>query len=172
MKFSGQLSKFKVDESEVIKRLAVAIRSMQREAGKEFIRSAQKRIPVLTGQAKGTLIPLAEELGILTELDFTPNSPHLDQRAKLQARGQSPATGAMRGRFDFTETEKNYILTIENDLEHYERWENQRSSGGRGRWLSFAAGALAFKRYVKQYGHAHLLVFAQPGVIKRDRRRF
>jgi len=144
MKITAKFHKHIVEED-----LASEIERLLHEGAREFIKSAQDRVPVLTGQAKGTFMAASEFLGILHELDFTPNSPHIDQREELMNRGQTPEAG--KGYGEFSSEINPYLgkFHIANSLRYYQHWEFNSSPRGRGNWLSFREGRAAFLKYIR-----------------------
>ena len=172
MMISGTMTVFELDVDEALQKLDTAVRDLQHSAASEFLLAAQAKVPVLTGQAKATLAPLAREIGILDLFDFSPDSPHVDQRQVLEAQGQTQARGETLGSYEFRKVHNNYILSIASHLGYYDLWENTPSPTGRGRWLSYPEGRRYFMKYVKRHGHEHLNVFKHPSPLKRKKVKF
>lgn len=172
MIISGIFTVFELDKREALKKLDTAVRDLQESAASEFLLAAQAKVPVLTGQAKATLAPLAREIGILGLFDFTPDSPHVDQREELRAQGQTESRGESLGNYEFQRIHNNYILRIASNLGYYDTWETQPTPAGRGRWMSYPEGRRYFIKYVQEHGHEHLNVFQKPSPLKRKKVTF
>lgn len=113
-----------------------------------FVQAAAPRVPVLTGQARASLVGAAESLGLDPGISIAPvgkKEGNTIERGKTLGRAQlkiSPKQGTLRIFLEVTEAKTDYP--------YYEHWED--------RWKSLPEGREALKRTIESE-------FRMPGIF-------
>lgn len=114
-----------------------------RQAAREFVREAVKHIPIDTGQARGTLLPLARVLRVA--VDISGAKPLSN---KNQETGSSTGNKLI---FKFTRTKNSEGFQVDVQLLYF--WINDimgHPSGEHSPWESIEQGWEAFLLYMKE----------------------
>lgn len=126
-----------------------------KEAAKAFIREAASKVPVRTGFARGSLIPLAEASG--AELLFTVFDAARTEF--YQGIPKSPETGALFGTPAdqiFTREGNIFFFNYESRVIYYALQDVFRGRSPTSPWGSFEAGSEAFLAYMATTGIRNL----------------
>ncbi len=118
-----------------------------RVAARAFLRAVIKRVPVDTGEARGTLLPLGRFLNVHVPID-----------PKRQQNNKDAGTGEIEHPliFDFESTDKGEYFTAQLQLFHY--WWNDFFTQNYVNpqidppWHSIDDGVDAFMEYIKTEG--------------------
>lgn len=132
------------------------VQTQLRQAAREFLRAVIKRVPVDTGEARGTLLPLGRFLNVKVPIDPKSSKPNKDA-----------GTGEMNHPliFDFETTATGEYFTAQIQLFHY--WWNdfftQTYSNPQVEppWHSIDDGVDAFMNYIKTEGFKRLPALKQ-----------
>lgn len=142
---TASLPVFKWDSKKFNRALLASLSTQARQAARAFVRAAVVRVPVDTGQARGTFLPLGRFLRISVPIGGAQTKPN-----------KSPATGSMGDRqmlFRFETQERGVFFEIEPQLFYY--WWNDffahNYPGGQlpTPWQSLEEGKKAFVTYMK-----------------------
>jgi hypothetical protein len=138
--FSGGFPKIDIHIDKFKKTLDQKLKTEIRNGAREWLRATYQRVPVYTGTARGTLVPVGKLLRVAV-----PISPI------AKRKGKGPSFGATQSAFDFTFTETTYSFTFDQNLFYYklnDLYPNKIIKSAP--WYSFDAGAQAFQRYYRQ----------------------
>lgn len=138
---------FKFDKAGYTRALRDVVEQEFKAAIRAFLAAAEARIPVRTGQAKGTLQPLAEFA------DYKLNISPVEERA---GRGPDTALGKLNVTFDWP----SFSISFKVDLDYFEVLDTQatyvHSTTGKEvsakgiPWLAMEHGREAFKDHLKK----------------------
>ncbi len=145
IEISYPVVKFKRHEFTVA--LRAEMQTQLRQAARAFLRAVIKRVPVDTGEARGTLLPLGRFLNVHVPID-----------PKSFRQNKDAGTGEMDNPliFDFESTEKGEYFTAQLQLFHY--WWNDFFTQSYVNpqidppWHSIDDGVAAFMDYLKTFG--------------------
>lgn len=130
------------------------VRVQVRQAAKQWLLAAGKKIPIETGEARGTLLPLARFLRVTASVP-------IDGAEPVSYRGQTkgPSSGSSSEKqlvFDFLSNRQGEFFTISIQLFHYwwnefyeHNYPNQQVDTP---WMSLADGGEAFITYIETEG--------------------
>lgn len=155
MKFTFTADKLTLNVEAYKRDLSGQAEVEMKEAAKEFIRAAAPKVPVITGFAKGTLIPLAEASGaelLFTVLDAT-------RTEYYQGIPKSPETGALFGtprERIFTREGNTFYFNYESSVIYYAIQDIYHYTSPTSPWGSFPAGQDAFITYMNTRGIKNL----------------
>lgn len=107
-----------------------------------FVNAANVKVPVFTGQARATFVPLAKLVG--TQVIINPRAVRKDR---------SPATGAAKQIFKLIGSKFDYRLKFDltdPSLQYYDFLDNNPGRSPTSPWDSFEAGRQAYKKVTKE----------------------
>lgn len=147
--------KVEIDAKKISRRLRIAVLALFRDALLAYVAASEQNIPVLTGQAKGVLLAIINELGLVYSLDFTPNSPYayemvgtMTRREYLMSRGQSPEAGAGYTKVIYNDTGDDFSFEADwegfrgvKNWNYFAKWEVEK-------WDSIPAGIVAMENFL------------------------
>lgn len=152
-----EAAKLSIDGDAYLKRLDAQTRDHFYGMVAAFLRAVVPKVPVWTGMARASLVPLAKYLtnktGHRVEVDISPEPDSI----KHQMKGQNIAAGIDRGDFEFIKREGVYILRFNPSVEHYKYLDENESSVPLRHptpWHSFQTGreaALEYREYIKTH---------------------
>lgn len=115
-KFSGKLFKFKASGKYLLQAFDVQLQEAIRRAANSFLIETEKRVPVLTGQAKGTL----KADVILPGNIVKPYEMYFSHRVTINPReyrrNKNEFTGADRAKYVVYKRRTSYRFSWESDL--------------------------------------------------------
>lgn len=121
-----------------------------RRSAISFLIEVQKNVPVLTGMAKGSLVPLAFDLKSLNRLSFAGSRPTRDKnRFKGIQQGKKPP-------FFKVDSKKVFEFEIFTEVEHYilneffPRGPSNPRGSPRAPWNSFEKGASKMEKIIEK----------------------
>ena len=151
------LRKLTVDKTRNLKRIDAEMTAHFHAACASFLRAVIPHVPVWTGMARGSLIPLAQYLsskGQSVTVDISPDP----ESEPEQRRGQTEQAGQALGTFEVTRKEGIQVLRFSPKVFHYQ-WNDEHPGPQHLRnptpWYSFQAGREAAREY-REYVRAHL----------------
>lgn len=135
-----RIPRYTLEKEKMMAALKAKLEVQIRQAAREFVRAAIQNIPVDTGQARGTFLPLARALNVSVPIDGTPQ------------KGKSASTGASGDnqlifKFETTKT----LVKFEVDVQLFYFWVNDilgHPSGMHEPWQSIEEGFKAFMKYI------------------------
>ncbi len=145
LKISIKLTSLELSEGQFSDALFKTLETQSRMAARAWLRAVLLRVPVYTGEARGSLKPLGQFLKVAVPINPV-----------AQRKGHTPEGGAAQSSFEFTrgyitefiftEAVAHYIINEFYDanppihLTHLPR-----------PWASFEQGKKAYRAYLKQY---------------------
>lgn len=136
-------------KEKALKSIREKVRTQIRQAARAFLRAAMIRVPVQSGMAKGSFIPLATLLKVALPINPTIRRPakYLGGDLKSPELGASLATNPNE---IFVEAGDTFTFNYSNDVYHY--LLNELTNGGSktAPWLSFETGEAAFDEYIEK----------------------
>jgi hypothetical protein len=138
-------------QREFTRALREEVQTQMRQAAREFLRAVINRVPIDTGEARGTLLPLGRFLRVSVPIDV------LNAKAN-----KNPDTGEINAPllFDFETTGKGEYFTVQMQLFHFwwndfftHNYENPQIDPP---WHSIEDGVKAFMDYIKTDGYKRL----------------
>ena len=158
------LQNFELDANALIKDLYVVLDEQNKMAAREWLKAVILRVPVFTGEARGSLLPLANFLN-----ESIPIHP------VAQKKGHSIASGAAQSSFEFTNGPIfDFIFT--EDVAHYKINEYYDVNPPihlthlPRPWASFLVGKEAYKNYIERYLVANLPVIKDYLIVRSSGR--
>jgi len=147
LKFRGRFSFPKFDKAKYSNTLEEACKVQMRQAARAWLRAAFPHVPVWTGMARGSFLPLRDALGNvavpITPTEFRP--------------GMGPQAGRALGSFRFERRGTRFLFHFETKVPHFvENDQNPAPPGLQARlkhptpWHSFQAGDAAFTKYLEE----------------------
>ena len=150
--FKGSYEVLDLNKGAYIAALNEALAEELKNAMRAWLKAVFRRVPVYTGMARGSLLPIARFLG-----EQVPITPKARGNASTQLYGRrvraSPEEGARRTTFKFDSRIGRHEVTIDIGVIHYLINEFNRVSlplRKPGPWRSFEAGRKAYKAYLKK----------------------
>lgn len=125
-------AKLRVDGKGYIRTIDRIGKEAVTEAARAFVHAAAEHVPVYSGQARGTLQPLAKFTGDPLSI----NAPH-------PRTYKNQFTGEQYSEYDFTFSQGLYHLSFIQDLDYYNLYEPDL-------WRSFYYGRKAARKVMKQ----------------------
>lgn len=143
--FTGNLVQLSFNKDKYIKTLDETLKRQIRNAAREWLRAVLPRVPVWTGTARGTLLPLSRMLNVRNQI-----------KPIKKKRGFGPNVGSDFGEFAFLDgTNGEYGFAYEINLAYFQ--ENEFSPAppkykltNPTPWHSFLAGDKAFHAYLDE----------------------
>ena len=158
--FVGKFDALKIDEKGFTRYLGNRLNKLYREAAKEFLQAVlSKGVPVLTGTAASTLIPLGRYVG--TVVPIVPRMSISEARRKWpeEYAGKSPGQSmdnskVIRPKFSPNNPKSRLVIqfTVHRDIsrDHYYINDNYSNPLFPGTpWKTVEAGRAAFRRYIR-----------------------
>lgn len=130
-------SKFTVDVGKFKKDLNKAVADSMVEGGKDFLKAAVAKVPVLSGESQTSFMPLSRLVQSSVQL------PSVPRRAK-------PRSGDSQGFAEIAEIPGKMTLTIKTSVIQFLVNEFTGGHAPSAPWKSFAAGSAAFLRTFKR----------------------
>ncbi len=151
MLFSGFLHTFKFDSGGFSRELQRALIDAVEEGLREFVRTAAGRVPVRTGEARGSLGPLAAFLGITLDMSgikVTNEKGHNPEAGFAQTTMVEPT---------FTTAPFTANFRIHIGTPHYQFLETHASdTQPDAPWRSFEEGKRVMDAFLRDYIREHL----------------
>lgn len=151
-RFQGSYDLLKLDKGAYIEQLNAVLAEELKNAMRAWLKAVIRKVPVYTGMARGSLLPIARALG-----ENVPITPRANRMASPRLYGKgvrsTPSQGARRTTFKFTSRLGRHEVSIDIGTVHYLINEFTRVSlplAHPGPWKSFEAGRAAFKDYLKR----------------------
>ena len=139
MRIFLKLFKVRLEKTRFLKAIDSELIQIHKNALKDFIEAVYPKVPVDTGQARGTLVPFARSVNAVI-----PIAP------KTFRRDRSPETGAAKQVFTIQLSRNRYVATLDVNLGYYDFLDINRGRSPTSPWQSFLDGKLAYKQSVKQ----------------------
>jgi len=144
--FVGKFEKLELRGARFNEAFTKALEVQMRQASREFLRAVIVRVPVYTGMARGSLVPLGRFLRVAVPINPDPGAK--------KHPNKNPAAGAAASSFKFTnEGGFNPRLRLDIGVLHFELNEFRPSTLPLRHptpWHSFEAGREAFKAYLRE----------------------
>lgn len=142
---SIQLSNIELNKGQYTKALFDTLDTQNRQAARAWLRAVLLRVPVFTGQARGSLKPLGQFLKVAVPINPV-----------AHRSGYGPEYGASQSSFEFTRgyiTEFVFNEAVIHYLinEFYDVNPPIHLTHSPRPWASFEQGKLAYRAYLKQY---------------------
>jgi len=144
-RFFGTIQKIELVKEKLTKKVGERLEATLRNAAREFVRAVLVEIPVQTGEAAGSLIPLGRLLRVA--IPITPS--------RFQS-GKNPNTGAAQSSYKFDNSFPKYRFEFEAGVIHYTLNEFGLNVGPYGPdkkqppWKTFEKGRSAFLDYLQR----------------------
>jgi len=135
-----KIPRYTIEKEKYMAALKAKLEVQVRQAARDFVKAAIENIPVDTGQARGTFLPLARALNISIPIDGN------------GVKGKNQTTGASEQnklifKFETTKT----LVKFEVDVQLFYFWVNDifgHPSGAHPPWESIEEGFKAFMKYI------------------------
>lgn len=140
----------KLNVGEWTKALVEALEVQNRQAARAWLRTVITKVPVWTGEARGSLRPLGQFLRVAVPI--SPSSSKWAQKAIRE--GHTAEAGAAQGQFEFkVEAGRRLLFVFSSDVVHYLINEYYDVSDkihliNEVPWYSIKAGNAAYKQYL------------------------
>jgi hypothetical protein len=142
MKIFLSLSKIILDKGRFTKAVDSKLKEIHKRANKDMIKAVYPKVPVWTGEARGTLVPFARSVGAVIPINPV-----------AVRRGHNATTGANQSTFNIVMKDGKYITQIDIQLLHYNYLESNPGRSPTAPWRSLQAGKKAYKASIdKQLG--------------------
>lgn len=142
----GTLEYVNFNKQAYLKTRDEALKREMRNAAREWLAAVIPHVPVWTGTARGTLLPLARYLR-----QSVPINPIVSKQNK------GPGFGEALGGFEFDDAGNQYTFEFTNFLEYF-KFNDQNDASAYGfhlthatPWYAFEAGQTAFDAYVEKF---------------------
>lgn len=141
MKFHARLNKINFDVEAVKRSLDQSIQTGVRQAARAWLRAVLRQVPVYTGTARGTMIPLGSFLRVAIPI-----------KPVAFVKGKGPSVGAAGSHYSFATGEGGrYGFSFEPGLEYYLLNEyNLVPNIPSTPWFSFDSGKIAYDAEIKK----------------------
>lgn len=136
-KFTGRLKSFYLKTNEFRKDLDASLKREVRNAGAEWVRAVYNKVPVYTGTARGTLVPVGRVVDVTI-----PISPVAFKR------GRGPTFGESQSSFNFYHAGNVYGFRFDQNLWYYILNDLNVTFIKSSPWQSMKAGEEAFNHYM------------------------
>jgi hypothetical protein len=139
MLFRAQLLQLNFDEAGFKKKLDERLKAGTRQAAREWLRATLERVPVYTGTARGTLLPLSRVLRVALPISPIASRPN-----------RGPEVGAQQSDYEFLDGRNGvYGFSFLQGLEYYILNDaNLVSFIPSTPWHSFDAGKEAYDEHI------------------------
>ena len=144
-RFYGKFDKIELVKEKLTKNVEAALGVALREAAREFVRAVLIEIPVQTGEAAGSLIPIGRLLRVA--IPITPT--------RFQS-GKNPSTGAAKSNYKLIAKYPKFVFEFEAGVIHYTLNEFGLGVGPYGPdkkqppWKTFEKGRDAFLAFLER----------------------
>jgi hypothetical protein len=144
-KMGAAIGNWRFDYNSYSKKLDEALQTQMRQAARVWLRALIPCIPVWTGTARGTLIPLGRYLNVAVPIDPVKFLP-----------GRGPSVGAQQSTFAFDNEGGHYAFRIDIGLLYFELNEFTNTKAYIPQlkkdtpWESFIVANAAWREYVRQ----------------------
>lgn len=146
MLFSGHLHTFEFDRGGFSRDMQKTLAHACEEGLREFVYAVERRVPVRTGEARGSLGPLADYLGITLDLSGV---------KVTNEKNHNPEAGAAQTTFgvpEFTIAPFSFSVRIHIGTPHYQFLESNASdTQPDAPWRSFEEGKRVMENFIKTY---------------------
>ena len=139
MRIFLKLFKIELDKSRYLKAVDTKLIQIHKNALRDFIRAVYPKVPVDTGQARGSLVPFARSVNAVI-----PIAP------KTFRKDRSPTTGAAASSFEIILTKGRYVATLDVNLGYYEFLDIHKGRSPTSEWFSFLADKKAYKKSINR----------------------
>jgi hypothetical protein len=146
LKFSIKLTNLEINTGQFTDDLAKFLEIQSRKAAREWLRAVLLKVPVFTGEARGSLKPLGQFLKVAVPI-----------KPVAIRKGHSPETGAAQSSFSFSKISPYYIEFIFNEAvvhylinEFYDVNPPINLTHLPRPWFSFNDGKIAYQKYLKE----------------------
>lgn len=136
----------KLNRANLRKAFDEAIVKEMRNAARAWLRATYAKVPVYTGEARASLTPLGEFLGVDIPIE---RSPEADLHGH---RNRGEWTGRNLGHYTFVMEKDKYYFTFSTDVRHYIYNEQNVAPFLLTQptpWYSFEDGKRAFQDYIR-----------------------
>jgi hypothetical protein len=151
MKVKIKLVYLKLDKGAFTKTFTEAMETQNRQAARAWLRAVLIKVPVWTGEAKGSLRPLGQFLKVAVPIG--PISTTREAKRAI-SEGHTVAAGEGQGHFQFkNEDGKRFVFIFKTDVVHYliNEFYNVKPPINLIQpvpWFSLRAGKAAYKQYL------------------------
>lgn len=144
--FKVDVKILKFDKKGYTEALGKAVEVQVRQAAREWLRAVIIEVPVYSGQAASSLVPLSQYLRIAIDTSPTENA----RERKLDGR----SLGRSQGHYSFDHTDTIYTFSFSTEVPHYLINEFNTGLGQPPLihptpWKSMTYGKIAFQNYLK-----------------------
>lgn len=139
MRIFAKLSKITLDKGRFLKDTDSKMKEIHKEGSREMIRAIYPKVPVWTGQARGTLVPFARSVDVVIPIE-----PVAFRRGINQFSGETKSIIAV----DLTKN--RYVNTIDISLDYYQYLDIKPGRSPTSPWRSFEAGKIAYKNTISK----------------------
>jgi hypothetical protein len=152
MKINLRLIYLKFNGNKLVKDIEDMLQRESRNAARAWLKAVLVKVPVWTGEARGSLRPLGAFLRVAVPI--SPSSSKWAQRAMLE--GHTAEAGAAQGSFEFkTETKLRIVFEARTEVIHYLINEFHNVNPPihliePAPWLSHVAGKKAYLEYLEE----------------------
>ena len=150
IRFTGRLYRMNFDVTGYKKTYDEAMKVQIRQAARAWLRAVIPKVPVYTGMARGSLVPLGRFLRVAIPIRMNPNA------VKRVRPGYSQQAGEALGAFTFGDNQNGvYTFSYNTQVLHFYLNDTFDTKGAgmvnlihETPWNATAAGEQAFKDYI------------------------
>lgn len=151
MKIKIKLVYLKLNQGAFTKALTESLEVQNRQAARAWLKAVLTKVPVWTGEARGSLRPLGQFLRVA--IPISPISASREAKRAI-SEGHTAEAGEAQGHFQFkNEGGKRFVFIFNTDVAHYliNEFYNVKPPINLiqpAPWFSFRAGKIAYKQYL------------------------
>lgn len=159
LQVSVEFPTYNIDTEKITKVIDKGLRDLFKDALLYFVQAFEGQVPILSGQAIGTLNAIIKTVGLVYDLNTTPDSPYADEQVGgvsrvqyMRERGQTPEAGQSQALVEYGLEGDEFVFNFDlsgfsspGGSNYFAHWEVNPTNNPikPGPWQAFSSGEQA-----------------------------